>query len=383
MGRGGPRAGRGALRGRGGAASLRASPTPPCASVLNYIWAGLIVLSLVFALATDVGDLAGDTYRNGRALPVTVAFPAGYDAEAARQPAVLRIDPDAYRQFYGTDAAPEGEYPATVRRTDEGFELRLDDADAALPAPLDVIRDATNPRDNVLQGTLGPGFSVGNEPRGDPAPAPPRSVQSLAPGPDVLATGLTFAPVRFVKLGDITTAALDFAETAVTISLGLVGVLVLFLGLLKIAEHAGIVQAVVRLVRPVLGPLFPDIPKDHPAMGMIALNLAANVFGLGNAATPFGIKAMEELQRLNPEPETATDSMVMLLALNTASVQIIPPLTLIAIIGIETNTVYFPIVFTTMGSLVVAIVAAKALGRLRRYRETDPLRNGLRVTSDE
>ena len=329
--------------------------------MLNYIWAGLIVLSLVFALAADVGDLAGDTYRNGRALPVTVAFPAGYDAEAARQPAVLRIDPDAYRQFYGTDAAPEGEYPATVRRTDEGVELRLDDADAALPAPLDVIRDATNPRDNVLQGTLS-----GIEAAGGVAQA-----------------GLTFAPVRFVKLGDITTAALDFAETAVTISLGLVGVLVLFLGLLKIAEHAGIVQAVVRLVRPVLGPLFPDIPKDHPAMGMIALNLAANVFGLGNAATPFGIKAMEELQRLNPEPETATDSMVMLLVLNTASVQIIPPLTLIAIIGIETNTVYFPIVFTTMGSLVVAIVAAKALGRLRRYRETDPLRNGLRVTSDE
>ena len=87
---------------------------------------------------------------------------------------------------------------------------------------------------------------------------------------------------------------------------------------------------------------------------------------------------MEELQKLNPEPETATDSMVMLLALNTASVQIIPPLTLIAIIGIETNTVYFPILFTTLGSLVVAVVAAKALGRLRRFRETDPLRNGLR-----
>ena len=334
--------------------------------MLNYIWAGLIVLSLVFALAADVGDLARDTYRNGRPLPVTVAFPGGYDAEAPRQPALLQIDPDEYRRFYDTDAAPEAEYPATLRRTEDGLELRLDDADAALPAPLDVVRDATNPRDNVLQGTL-TGFAL--------APG------GVAPG-GVARAGLAFAPVRFVKLGDITTAALDFAETAVTISLGLVGVLVLFLGLLKIAEDAGIVRATVRLVRPVLGPLFPDIPKDHPAMGMIALNLAANVFGLGNAATPFGIKAMEELQKLNPEPETATDSMVMLLALNTASVQIIPPLTLIAIIGIETNTVYFPIVFTTLGSLAVAIVAAKALGRLRRFRETDPLRDGLRATSD-
>ena len=351
--------------------------------MLNYIWAGLIVLSLLFALAADVGDLAGDTYRNGQALPVVLAFPSGYDAEAARQPALLRIDADAFRQFYGVEGTPDSAYAATMRRTEDGLELRLDDVEAPLPAPLDVIRDATNPRDNVLQGTLGPTLALGNQPQGDPAPLPPGRVRSFDPGPLVLATGLTFAPVRFVKLGDVTQAALDFAETAVTISLGLIGILALFLGLLKIAEDAGIVRAVVRLVRPVLGPLFPDIPRDHPAMGMIALNLAANVFGLGNAATPFGIKAMEELQKLNPEPETATDSMVMLLALNTASVQIIPPLTLIAIIGIETNTVYFPIVFTTLGSLVVAIVAAKALGRLRRYRETDPLRHGLRVTSDE
>jgi spore maturation protein A len=109
-------------------------------------------------------------------------------------------------------------------------------------------------------------------------------------------------------------------------------------------------------------------------MGMIALNLAANVFGLGNAATPFGIKAMEELQTLNPEPDTATDSMVMLLAMNTASVQLVPPVLLIAIIGLEINTVYFAIVLTTMGSLTVAIVATKLLGRLRRYRDTNPSR---------
>jgi spore maturation protein A len=321
--------------------------------VLNYIWAGLIIVSLVFALAADVGDLAADTYRNERPLPVVLAFPEGYRPDAARQPVELQIDAAQFRAFYGVEGAPEAAYPATLRRTQDGLELQVD-ADAALPAPLDVIRDATNPNDNVLQGTLS-------------------DLQILPTGAGAEGA-VTFAPVRFVNLGNITQAALDFAETAVEIALGLIGILVLFLGLLKIAEDAGIVRAAVRLVRPVLGPLFPDIPKDHPAMGMIALNLAANVFGLGNAATPFGIKAMEELQKLNPEPETATDSMVMLLALNTASVQLIPPLTLIAIIGIETNTVYFPILFTTAGSLVVAIIAAKVLGRLRRFRETDPLR---------
>ncbi len=94
--------------------------------------------------------------------------------------------------------------------------------------------------------------------------------------------------------------------------------LALFLGLLKIAEDAGIVYALVKLVRPILRPLFPELPPDHPALGMIALNISANVFGLGNAATPFGIKAMEELQKLNPSKDTATNSMVMLLAINTA-----------------------------------------------------------------
>ena len=325
--------------------------------MLNYIWAGLIIVSLVFALVSDVADLTGDTYRNSTPLPVRVELDRPFDAEAPRQPGRLVLDSTAFRSFYGVEGAPEAEYPVSVRRSGETLEVILE-ADATLPAPLDVIRDATNPRDNILQGTLS-GLEVGRDTTGD-----------------VLEGGLVFGDVRFVKLGAITTAAIDLAETAVSIALGLIGVLVLFLGLSKIAEDAGIIYSLVKLVRPVLGPLFPDIPKDHPAMGMIALNLAANVFGLGNAATPFGIKAMEELQTINPEPDTATDSMAMLLALNTASVQLIPPITLIAILGVETNNVYFPILFTTMGSLLVAITAAKLLSKLPRFRATDPLRNG-------
>ena len=325
--------------------------------MLNYIWAGLIIISLVFALASDLTDVATDPYRNGQALPVTLEFDRPYDPQAPKQPVRLVIDSLAFQALYGVEGAPQPSYDATLRQSSDAAEIVLADAEAELPAPLDVIRDATNPRDNILQGTL--------------RDVRVRQGDSLA----TATAGLTFAPVRFVKVAAITAAAIEFADIAVTIALGLVGVLVLFLGLSQIAEDAGIIQALVKLVRPVLGPLFPEIPKDHPAMGMIALNLAANVFGLGNAATPFGIKAMEELQTLNPEPETATDSMVMLLALNTASVQLIPPITLIAILGVETNNVYFPILFTTMGSLAVAVLAAKGLGRLRRYRETNPLRS--------
>ena len=322
--------------------------------MLNYIWAGLIILSLVFALFYDVRDISQDTYRNGTPLPVALDFEDRvFDPDADRQPVTLRIDPEGYAAFYETDARPDSAYAALLRRTDDGLEIRLE-ADASLPAPLDQIRDTTNPRDKALQGTF----------------ASPQ----LVAGASAASGTVAFAPVRFVKMQAISSAALDFAEIAAEIALGLIGILVLFLGLTRIAEDAGIINALVKLVRPILGPLFPDIPKDHPAMGMIALNLAANVFGLGNAATPFGIKAMEELQTLNPEENTATNSMVMLLAMNTASVQLVPPVLLIALIGLEINKVYFAIVLTTMGSLTVAIIATKLLGRLRRYRDTDPMR---------
>lgn len=325
--------------------------------MLNYIWAGLIVFSLVFALVADVGDLARDTYRNDEPLPVTLAFPEGFNPEARRQPVTVRIDPAEYGRFYGTDARPDSAYAATLVGTQEGAQVRLD-AEADLPEPLATIAAFTNRDSEQLQGRL-----VEFRPTSDAA------------GTVIAGAGaLRFERVRFVKMHAISAAALDFAATAAEIALGLIGVLALFLGLLKIAEEAGVVYALVRLVRPVLRPLFPEVPPDHPALGMIALNLAANVFGLGNAATPFGIKAMEELQTLNPTDDTATNPMVMLLAINTASVQLVPPVLLLALMGLQINELIFAIWITTGLSLLLAIVAAKTLGRLRVYRASDPNR---------
>jgi spore maturation protein A len=185
---------------------------------------------------------------------------------------------------------------------------------------------------------------------------------------------ITFPPVRFVKLGAITTAAVDFAKAAVTLALGLIGTLALWLGLVNIADKSGLINLVVLATRPLLRPLFPQIPRDHPAFGMISLSLAANVLGLGNAATPLGIKAMEELQKLNPSDDTATDPMVMFLAINTASVQIVPPAALVAIMGLETGRVFIPMLIVTALGTLVAIVAAKLLGMLPGYRASDPAR---------
>lgn len=126
------------------------------------------------------------------------------------------------------------------------------------------------------------------------------------------------------RLDDVTKAAMDSAQTAVTVCIGLLGVMCLWTGLMKIAEKSGLIRIIGRAVRPVLGFLFPEIPRDHPALGAIVMNLVANFLGLGNAATPLGLKAMKELQSLNKDKKTATNAMCMFLVLNTAAIQLVP-----------------------------------------------------------
>jgi spore maturation protein A len=322
--------------------------------VLNYIWSGLIVLSLVFALSGDLGDVSRDTFRNGQALPVAVIVPEDYDPADRTVPVQIEIDTSEYSTFYDTDVVPAASYAGQLLQTSEGRQLRFD-ASAALPEPLATIQGVSRSNDGELQGML---VSFG----------PPNGTRTVP-------AQVQFERVRFVKMNAISQAALDFATTAAEIALGLIGVLALFLGLLKIAEQAGAIHSLVRLVQPILRPLFPEVPEGHPALGMIALNLTANVFGLGNAATPFGIKAMEELQTLNPTEDTATNSMVMLLAINTASVQIMPPVLLLALLGLQINQLIFAIIITTGLSLVVAITATKLYGRLPRTRASDPNRD--------
>jgi spore maturation protein A len=322
--------------------------------MLNYIWSGLVILSLVFALATDLGDLRRDTFRNGQPVPVTLSFPSGYDPDARNLTVSVRTDSAQLAALYGQPVAVAPSYTGVLLQSRETRELRFA-KDAALPEPLATIRGMTSERDNDLRG----------------------SVRFTAQRGDSLAGAeLSFARVRFVKMVAITRAGIDFAKTAVTLALGLVGVIALWLGMLRIADKSGLINVIVRLAQPLLRPLFPELPKDHPALGLIVLNLAANVLGLGNAATPMGIKAMEELQKLNPVKDTATNSMVMLLALNTASVQLVPPVLLVAIMGLQVNQLYFAILICTACSVVTAIVMAKLLGRLRTYRQSDPMRQG-------
>jgi spore maturation protein A len=158
------------------------------------------------------------------------------------------------------------------------------------------------------------------------------------------------------------------AETGVTVTFGLISILIFWMGMMKIAEDAGLLKKIARLLGPLVRWLFPTVPKDHPAIGYILSNMTANLFGLGNAATPMGIRAMQELQKLNPDPKTATPAMCTLLAINTASMTLVPT----TIIGIRLNynsANPADIVGTTLMATFIATCSAIFIDRWYQRRE--------------
>lgn len=173
------------------------------------------------------------------------------------------------------------------------------------------------------------------------------------------------------NLEAVTNAAIDNAKTGVDLAMGLIGIMTLWLGLMKIAEDSGLVEKLARALRPLMVWLFPDVPADHPAMGAMIMNIAANMLGLGNAATPLGLKAMQELQKLSDDKETATDAMVTFLAINTSSVTLIPASTigiLVAAGATNPTEIIGPTLVATTVSTIVAIIAARMFQKLPKYK---------------
>ncbi|MDD3813647.1 MAG: nucleoside recognition domain-containing protein [Desulfocapsaceae bacterium] len=173
------------------------------------------------------------------------------------------------------------------------------------------------------------------------------------------------------KMDALTKASFESAKDAVVLAIGLIGPMALWLGIMKVAEVGGLMQIIARRVRPLMVRLFPEVPHDHPAMSAMIMNMAANALGLGNAATPMGIKAMQELEKLAPEKGTATNAMCLFLAINTSCVTILPlgVITVRAAAG-ATNpaSIFIPSLIATCCSTLVAIVMAKILA----VREREP-----------
>ena len=191
------------------------------------------------------------------------------------------------------------------------------------------------------------------------------------------------ALMKLIFMGDtavfpaMINSTFEMSKTAFEISLGLTGVLSLWLGIMKIGERGGVVNALARMLSPVFTKLFPDIPKGHPVTGSIFMNISANMLGLDNAATPLGLKAMEQLQALNEKKDTATNSMIMFLVLNTSGLTLIPVSIMAyrAQLGAAQPTdVFIPILLATFFSTLAGIVVTSL------YQKTNLLNKGILLT---
>jgi spore maturation protein A len=179
-------------------------------------------------------------------------------------------------------------------------------------------------------------------------------------------------PIRFTHMKSISQAAFDYAATAVTIALGLIGIMALWLGVMKVAEEAGVLRVLTRILTPITKRIFPDVPPDHPAVGAMIMNIAANMLGLSNAATPMGLKAMEELNKLNPKVGTATNAMVTFLAINTGGLILIPA-TAMAVRAASGSANPGIIIGTSIVgascATIAGVLASKILQRLPRFKK--------------
>ena len=187
------------------------------------------------------------------------------------------------------------------------------------------------------------------------------------------------------NMEEVTNASFDSAKKAVTLAIGLVGAMALWLGIMKVLEVAGMMRLVARAMRPLMIRLFPDVPTEHPAMSAMLMNMAANALGLCNAATPMGIKAMQELDKLNPTKGTATNSMCLFLAINTSNVAILP----LGVMAIRAGagasnpgSIIVPTFLATLCSTIVAIIVAKFFV-LRQQKKELITHDAQRTTYDE
>ncbi len=269
--------------------------------MLNKIWIALLVIGIIAALAGDVSDSVSGKFRNGRPLPVTIKFnkaPLGGKADAE-----IEVGKSDFEKFYSKNITAPYTQKAVIT-----FAVKNNEAAVV------ITTDEHTP-------------SVWKEmAKGAGSSADLTGRLNITSKTDSLnyKADLILENVSFIRMQSVTTSAFDAAKTAVTIAIGLIGIMALWLGIMKVAEEAGILKSIANALRPVTKFLFPEIPQDHPAMGAMVMNMSANMLGLGNAATPFGLKAMEELDKLNTEKGTATNAMCTFLAVNTAGLTLIP-----------------------------------------------------------
>jgi len=328
--------------------------------VLNYIWTFLIFLGLAAAISTDVANKFSDRHRNGKSVELIAFFPnqpAIKSGDLLSFPAVMSAQ--FYNKTYGDSVTGDIRFSVKTKYLPNQWTTAVLLIPENAPLVIKEIAKSTG-EDNDIVAKL-----------------------SYVPG-GITGINVVFEEVNYYKMKEVTNSALGYADTAVTIAIGLIGIMAMWLGIMKIAEESGVINSFARLLRPITRFLFPDVPHDHPAIGSIVMNLAATILGLGNAATPLGIKAMEDLNSLNPDKGVATNAMCTFLVLNTASFALMPT-TAIALRAAAGSPKPAIIIGTTMfGSFIatmVGIIAVKVFEKFSGNKETpgNEIKNKLRV----
>lgn len=328
--------------------------------MLNYIWTFLIFLGLAAAISTDVANKFSDRHRNGKSVELIAFFPnqpAIKSGDLLSFPAVMSAQ--FYNKTYGDSVTGDIRFSVKTKYLPNQWTTAVLLIPENAPLVIKEIAKSTG-EDNDIVAKL-----------------------SYVPG-GITGINVVFEEVNYYKMKEVTNSALGYADTAVTIAIGLIGIMAMWLGIMKIAEESGVINSFARLLRPVTRFLFPDVPHDHPAIGSIVMNLAATILGLGNAATPLGIKAMEDLNSLNPDKGVATNAMCTFLVLNTASFALMPT-TAIALRAAAGSPKPAIIIGTTMfGSFIatmVGIIAVKVFEKFSGNKETpgNEIKNKLRV----
>ncbi len=283
--------------------------------MLNKIWAGLIILGILFAITQDISDEFSNKYKNGQAQNLPYKH-SKHDTNTI----IINYNGISQQANF---------------KTEQTIQIDLNTLNTR---ELKAIAIANGNPDSIIARIISKS---------------PSEITILLP------------ELHWNKLRAVTQAAFDMAKFAAKLAIGMTGIMALWLGLMQIAEKSQLINKLVVVLNPTLRWLFPGIPKNHPALGSISMNMAANILGLGNAATPLGIKAMQQLQTLNSNKDQASDDMCMFLALNTSSVQLLPPVTLIALMGTQVSELIIPIILATSCSTITAIIVARLYAKKR------------------
>lgn len=264
--------------------------------MLNYIWAAMLILGIGMAISIDFYNEQTGKFPNEKEINCELVLDSSNQSKA-----FLKFNSDQLNSIIDFDF-----------KKDQEFEIG--NWNEILQG--EIILSVTGSHSKFFK-EMAKGSGEENEIRGI-------IVSEFNRSESVQNVKFQFEKISFVKLREVTNSAIDYSKTAVTIALGLIGIMALWLGIMRIADKSGMIKIIASIVKPITKFLFPSVPSDHPAIGAIVMNISANMLGLGNAATPFGIKAMEELNTLNKTKDTATNAMCMFLAVNTAGLTLIP-----------------------------------------------------------